>query len=185
MDPVDLFRQDGVTAYSHDVQVDDAGIAWVSGDGGTRGYWTEGRHYDPLKGRDPARRRRSKPIPYAGGGLATAAARRDGGSSTTPWRPVGRSAPAADSATAGASCCSATEEDFGPAADGCTERGKFTIASLKGSYNGEAWRSTPESPFRLKTVGTWSPYEQEGSVGDPPPLGTSARRTTSTSTAAP
>src|SRR5215218_4189132 len=39
MDPVDLFRRDGVTAYSHDVQVDDMGIAWVSGDGGTRGYW--------------------------------------------------------------------------------------------------------------------------------------------------
>jgi len=40
MEPVDLFRRDGVTAYSHDVQVDDMGIAWVSGDGGTRGYWT-------------------------------------------------------------------------------------------------------------------------------------------------
>ena len=44
MQPVDLFRRDGVTAYSHDVQVDDDGIAWVSGDGGTRGYYTDGRH---------------------------------------------------------------------------------------------------------------------------------------------
>src|SRR4051812_6834152 len=50
MDPVDLFRRDGVTAYSHDVQVDDAGVAWVSGDGGTRGYWTAGRHWDPVEG---------------------------------------------------------------------------------------------------------------------------------------
>ena len=40
LDPVDLFRRDGVTAYSHDVDVDAMGIAWVSGDGGTRGYWT-------------------------------------------------------------------------------------------------------------------------------------------------
>ena len=32
MEPVDLFRRDGATAYSHDVQVDDMGIAWVSGD---------------------------------------------------------------------------------------------------------------------------------------------------------
>ena len=72
MQPVDLFRRDGVTAYSHDVQVDDAGVAWVSGDGGTRGYWTDGRHYDPLERRyreatpleaDPVRRRR----PAAGG----------------------------------------------------------------------------------------------------------------------
>ena len=52
MEPVDLFRRDGVTAYSHDVQVDAAGIAWVSGDGGTRGYWTDGRHFDPVEGRD-------------------------------------------------------------------------------------------------------------------------------------
>src|SRR5919109_1768525 len=34
-DAVDVFRKDGATAYSHDVQVDDMGIAWVSGDGGT------------------------------------------------------------------------------------------------------------------------------------------------------
>src|SRR4051794_28533821 len=66
--PVDLFRRDGVTAYSHDVQVDDQGIAWVSGDGGTRGYWTSGRHRDPLTGKlrgaSPL-----QPVPYAGGGL--------------------------------------------------------------------------------------------------------------------
>ena len=69
MNPVDLFRRDGVTAYSHDVQVDDAGIAWVSGDGGTRGYWTQGRHYDPVEGRTRAATA-LEPIPYAGGGLA-------------------------------------------------------------------------------------------------------------------
>ena len=58
MEPVDLFRRDGVTAYSHDVQVDDMGIAWVSGDGGTRGYWTDGTHRDPLTRRRRATRRR-------------------------------------------------------------------------------------------------------------------------------
>ena len=72
MDPIDLFRRDGVTAYSHDVQVDDMGIAWVSGDGGTRGYWTEGRHRDPLTGKkrcgdaagpDPVRGRRVRGEP--------------------------------------------------------------------------------------------------------------------------
>ena len=64
MEPVDLFRRDGVTAYSHDVQVDAAGIAWVSGDGGTRGYWTSGRHYDPVEGRF-RRATALKPVPYA------------------------------------------------------------------------------------------------------------------------
>ena len=39
----------------------------------------------------------------------------------------------------------------------------FSIASLKGSYNGEAWRSTTTNKFRLKVVGTWNPYQKEGS----------------------
>src|SRR5215210_7825762 len=68
MEPVDLFRRDGITAYSHDVQVDAAGIAWVSGDGGTRGYWTRGRHFDPVEGLTRTATA-LKPIPYAGGGL--------------------------------------------------------------------------------------------------------------------
>lgn len=49
--PIDTGRDDGVTSYSHDVQVDPAGIAWVSGDGGVRGYWTSGRHRDPTDGK--------------------------------------------------------------------------------------------------------------------------------------
>ena len=71
MEPVDLFRRDGVTAYSHDVQVDAAGIAWVSGDGGTRGYWTSGRHYDPVEERF-RRATALKPVPYGGGGIPEA-----------------------------------------------------------------------------------------------------------------
>ena len=66
-----------------------------------------------------------------------------------------------------------TEEDFGPAAEGCRNQGQFSIASLKGSYNGEAWRSTPQNPFRLQIVGKWSPFGQEGSrpaTGPFPPL---------------
>jgi len=67
--PVDLFRHDGTTAYSHDVDVDDAGVAWVSGRGGMRGYWTEGMHYDPLIG-SVREATAVDPIPYAGGGLS-------------------------------------------------------------------------------------------------------------------
>jgi hypothetical protein len=169
MQPVDLFRRDGVTAYSHDVQVDDAGIAWVSGDGGTRGYWTKGRHYDPLQGRErPATA--LKPIPYGGGGLpASVTADQTGGFEHNAWRPVGSSAPQGDPRYAAGKLLLATEEDFGPAAEACQNRGKFTIASLEGSFDGEAWRSTPQDPFRLEVVGTWSPYLQEGSrpIGGP------------------
>jgi hypothetical protein len=163
MDPVDLFRRDGATAYSHDVQVDDAGIAWVSGDGGTRGYWTEGRHFDPLEGE----RRRATPldpIPYAGGGLPmSVTGDATGGFEHNAWRPVGRDAPDGDRRYRRGELLLATEEDFGPAAEACANRGQFTIASLEGSFDGEAWRSTPEDPFRLETVGTWNPAGKEGS----------------------
>jgi hypothetical protein len=60
--PIDLFRADGITAYSHDVQVDADGIAWVSGNGGTRGYRTrpaDGQEaVGDAAGSDPVRWRR-------------------------------------------------------------------------------------------------------------------------------
>ena len=154
MDPIDLFRRDGVTAYSHDVQVDDMGIAWVSGDGGTRGYWTEGTHRDPLSGQTRAATPLD-PIPYAGGGFEHNAE-----------RPVG---PGAASAYRSGKYLLATEEDFADPSLGCSKQGHFNIASLEGSYDGEAWRSTPKHKFRLKTVGSWAPYRQEGSrpIGGP------------------
>ncbi len=146
MQPIDLFRRDGVTAYSHDVQVDDAGIAWVSGDGGTRGYWTDGVHYDPLE-----RRHRVatalRPIPYAGGGLpASVTNDQTGGFEHNAWRPVGKDAPRGDERYRRGELLLVTEEDFGPATEACSKQGQFSIASLKGSYNGEAWRSTPGEP---------------------------------------
>jgi hypothetical protein len=169
LNPVDLFRRDGVTAYSHDVQVDAAGIAWVSGDGGTRGYWTDGRHFDPLQGRSRVATPLD-PIPYGGGGLPQAVTGdTTGGFEHNAWRPVGRSAPQTDPRYARGDLLLATEEDFGPAEEGCRNRGQFTIASLEDSYNGEAWRSTAADPFRLTVVGKWSPFGQEGSrpVGGP------------------
>ena len=163
MNPVDLFRRDGATAYSHDVQVDAMGIAWVSGDGGTRGYWTKGRHFDPLE-----RRNREatplRPIPYAGGGIpAQYTNDANGGFEHNAWRPVGRDAPRGDKRYERGELLLATEEDFGPANLGCSQQGQFTISSLKGSYNGEAWRSTPTNQFRLQVVGNWNPYQKEGS----------------------
>ena len=173
MQPVDLFRQDGVTAYSHDVDVDDDGIAWVSGAGGTRGYHTDGKHFDPVQ-----RRYRHatplEPIPYGGGGIPRSVSNDDtGGFEHNAIRPVGRDAPRGDDRYRKGELLLMTEEDFGPAADGCRNQGQFSIASLKGSYNGEAWRSTPQNPFRLQIVGKWSPFGQEGSrpaTGPFPPL---------------
>ena len=106
MNPVDLFRRDGVTAYSHDVQVDDDGVAWVSGDGGTRGYWTDDRHYDPIE-RRYRRATPLDPIPYGGGGLPTSvdATTRPAASSTTRSAQSAATPRAATTATSAANCC--------------------------------------------------------------------------------
>jgi len=71
-EPIDTGRNDGVTDYAHDVQVDAQGVAWVSGAGGVRGYWTRGTHRDPLSG---ATREATgcAPIPFAGSGSPEAA----------------------------------------------------------------------------------------------------------------
>jgi hypothetical protein len=156
-EPVDLGRNDGRTDYSHDVQVDANGIAWVSGRGGVRGYWTKGLHHDPLLG---AVRVATawEPIPYAGGGISeTAAPSRFMHNS---WHPAGTDAgDGADPAIYG-DLIYATEEDF---RGGCAADGAFVIASLTGSFGGEGWRSTTTQPFRLETVGTWKPAGQPGS----------------------
>src|SRR5262249_19736089 len=64
--PVDLGRDDGTTAYVHSTDVDTTGIAWTSGLGGVRGYWTRGAHYDPVAHR-VRRASPADPVPYAGG----------------------------------------------------------------------------------------------------------------------
>ncbi len=159
--PIDLFRDDGVTAYSHDVQVDSMGIAWVSGQGGVRGYWTSGKHYDPLQG---ARREATAidPVPYAGGRFSEQDT--PDGFMHNSERPVGGTlsdGPKPGPEPAG-SLIMATEEADAP--PDCNGLAQFTIASLEGSYDGEGWRSTPQDPFRLRTVGTWSPHGQEGTA---------------------
>ncbi|SDY80346.1 hypothetical protein SAMN05421504_1079 [Amycolatopsis xylanica] len=148
--PIELARNDGKTDYVHDVQVDAEGIAWVSGRGGVRGYWTTGTHRDPVAG-GVRRATALKPIPYAGGGISeTAAPSKFMHNSLRPVGPRGRFG----------QLLYATEESF---VDGCAGDGVLTISSLDGSYGGEGWRSTPDKPFRLKSVGTWSVAGQEGS----------------------
>ena len=102
-EPIDLYRNDGYTDYSHDVDEDARGVAWVAGRGGIRGYATRGRHRDPYQNR-VRRATPFDPILVAGGGLewdvsrppapttATTAWRRPPTSCTTPaGRPTARS----------------------------------------------------------------------------------------------
>ena len=68
-EPIDLWRNDGYTDYSHDVDEDEQGIAWVAGRGGIRGYATSGRHRDPYLTR-VREATPLDPILVAGGGVA-------------------------------------------------------------------------------------------------------------------
>jgi hypothetical protein len=177
-EPIDIGRNQGVTDYAHDVQVDNAGVAWVSGRGAVRGYWTRGRHWDPVE-----RRHRIAtawdPVPYAGGGgpdawRATGPAvmhnserpvdglpgerrgigQRDSERPERPWAADGADHDA--HGFAAGELLYATHEDFnGP----CAQRGRFYIASLRGSEDGQAWRATPEDPYRLDIVSSWHPAD--------------------------
>ncbi len=162
---VDLNRNQGETHMTHDVQVDAEGIAWVAGTGGTRGYHTRGRHRDPLSGRVREATPYS-PIPYAGG----AAPKLDMPTSFShnSFRPVGRTlkdGPEPSREHPAGSLLLHTEEAFGSAT--CADQGRFVISSLRGSTDGESWRATPERPFHLRTVGVWSPDDQEGTLPGP------------------
>jgi hypothetical protein len=98
------------------------------------------------------------PIPYGGGGFEETVfpTRTSSRFMHNAWRPFGDDAPDASYGD----LIYATEEEF---AGGCANDGPLFISSLEGSYDGAAWRSTPDDKFRLRTVATWHPFGREGS----------------------
>jgi hypothetical protein len=146
--PIDLGRNDGTTDYAHDVQVDRTGVAWVSGRGGVRGYWTEGRHRNPLTGRvevaDGCR-----PIPYAGGGTEL-------GSSGSLMHNAWRNPSYAVDGRRG-DLVIGTEENV---TSSCETAGKAATFDLRGTYNGSGWRKGA-----MRELGTWTPEDADGATG--------------------
>jgi len=165
--PIDLYRNDGVTAYAHDVQVDADGIAWVSGAGGVRGYWTSGMHTNPISSMKRVLYQASpcNPIPYAGGGTPNTA---------TPsrfmhnaWRNVNATIPGEDDPNQPGDQTKGmvlygTEENI---TANCNSSGRFATYDLRGSFNGEGWKSTSVATFRMRVLDTWTPQAQPGSTG--------------------
>jgi hypothetical protein len=149
--PVDLWRNDKYTDYSHDVDEDDEGIAWVSGRGGVRGYATKGWHRDPYQNRW---RRASPfdPILVAGGGVAGTA--QPVMLMHNSGRPTDGSVRA--SGIKKGNVLVGTEEDFtGP----CEQSGKIVLSDLTDSLGGEpASQSTLDNPFRMKALDTFHPH---------------------------
>ena len=186
-DPIDTGRNDGVTDYAHDVQVDSAGVAWVSGAGGVRGYWTEGRHRNPLSGRveDASA---CKPVPYGGSGTpdsatpsrfmhnslrtpgparpacarhsGTRAARRKCARRHDKWRRA--QAAGLPAGLTHDRVLYGTEENV---TSECETSGRFTTYDLEGTFNGEGFRDTDKTHHRMKVLDTWTPQDQEGASG--------------------
>jgi len=147
--PIDEHRNDGKTDYTHDVQVDRQGIAWISGSGGIRGYWVTGTHRNAQTGA-LQKATGCDPVPYAGGGTDLGQLAKGGvmhNSLHPSWNP---------------GVLLATEE---VTSGGCSQLGKFATYSLAGSYGGAGFRSTPAQRYRLTVLGTWTPEKAPGSDG--------------------
>jgi hypothetical protein len=147
--PVDVWRNDKYTDYSHDVDEDDQGVAWVSGRGGIRGYATSGRHRDPYLNR-VRKATPFEPILVAGGGVA-------GTSHPTmlmhnSGRPTDGSV-RADGIKKG-NVMVGTEEEF----QDCSKSGRIVLSDLTDSWGGEpASQSSLSAPYRMKMLDSFHP----------------------------
>jgi hypothetical protein len=190
--PIDTGRNDGVTDYAHDVQVDGDGIAWVSGAGGVRGYWTRGTHRDPVTG-ETRQATGCKPIPYGGSGTADSAtpsrfmhnAWRDAVARKPAPAPkvkittkrkckkvkgrkrcrkvkVKKLIPVPASGIDRADVLLATEENV---VTDCKTAGRFVTYDLRSTLDGEGFKDIAKTKHRMKALDTWTPEKQEGASG--------------------
>jgi len=153
--PIDLGRNDGLTDYSHDVDVDAQGFAWVSGRGGLTGYATRGWWRDPRT--DQWRRAKPwDPVLVAGGGLPggdAGVAQRQTDFIHNAARPVGGKVRA--EGVPKDRIALMTEEDF---TEPCDQGGRIVAADITSSLGGEgAASSTPENPFRMTALDSFHP----------------------------
>jgi hypothetical protein len=164
--PIDLWRNDGYTDYSHDVDEDGQGIAWISGRGGIRGYATSGWHRDPYLDRwrtaTPF-----DPILVAGGGV---------GGTAQPTMFMHNSGRPTDGAVQASgvkegNVLVGTEEDF---TTPCGSSGKIVLSDTTDSLGGEpASQSTVADPYRMQPLDTFHPFIDTPETANPT-LGCSA-----------
>ena len=175
-EPVDLWRNDQYTDYSHDVDEDDRGIAWVAGRGGTRGYATKGWHRDPYQNRW-RRATPFDPILVAGGGIEwdDPAVPGDKGvaQATMFMHNSGRPTDGAVRASGvkKGNILLGTEEDF---TTPCGNSGRIVATDITDSLGGEpAQQSTRTNPYRMKVLDSFHPFLNTPETANPA-LGCSA-----------
>lgn len=174
--PVDLWRNDQFTDYSHDVDEDDRGIAWVAGRGGIRGYATEGKHRDPYLNR-VRRAKPDNPILVAGGGLEwdqppanvnNPNDPNDGVAQSTDFmhnsgRPTDGAVRA--SGVKSGNILIGTEEDF---TTPCDQSGRIVAVDLTDSWGGEpAQNSTLDKPYRMNALDSFHPQLDTPETANP------------------
>jgi hypothetical protein len=153
--PIDLWRNDGLTDYSHDVDVDANGVAWVSGRGGLRGWATRHRWRDPFT--DKMRVAKPwNPVLIAGGGVAggtNGVAQPQTDFIHNSARPLNGKVHA--SRVADGNVVLMTEEDF---TEPCNQGGRIVAADITDSLGGEpAANSTPANQYRLTPLSAFHP----------------------------
>ena len=153
---IDLNNHDGQTDYDHDVDVDASGIAWISGSGHVRGYWTSGQHLNPVTGRVETATG-CDPIPAGGGNTNEGLLATQGGIIHNSFRNFNL---AADGRKG--DVLAATEE---VTVTDCAKSGRFVTYDLAGSMQGQDWTNPPSKPYVLPRLGVWTPQGQPGSTG--------------------
>jgi hypothetical protein len=139
---------DGKTDYTHDVQVDRNGVAWVSGSGAVKGYWVTGTHLNAKTGKRQ-KATGCDPVPYAGGGTDLGTLKGRGGVMHNSYHPSYLK-----------NVVIATEEVTGTS--NCNSAGHLAAYDISNTYGGAGFRSTPAKKFRMKLIGTWTPEKQAG-----------------------
>ena len=148
--PIDTDQNDGKTDYTHDVQVDSTGVAWISGSGAVRGYWVTGTHRNAQTGR-LQKATGCEPVPYGGGGTDLGQLIGRGGVMHNSLRPSYLK-----------NTLLATEEVTGTS--NCKSAGHLAAYDISNTYRGAGFRSTPERKFRMTLLDTWTTEKAVGAT---------------------
>jgi hypothetical protein len=150
----DISRGGSTTTSTHSVDVDFDGIAWVSGQNGSRGFYTEGVHKDPKTGQD-REATPYDPIPYGGGRVG-------GGSDSSFMHNAYRMPTALGNEKAGDVMLITNENN----STNCATAGQFVIASLRGMHDATDTLNSASRMPRLAAYRTaGKPGEFHGTVG--------------------
>jgi hypothetical protein len=147
-------RTNSTSGSTHSVDVDFDGVAWVSGSGGVRGYWTEGLHKDPVTGQDRYATPYD-PLPYAGGQVA--------GAESAFLHNAYHVPQALGDQKAGDTILITNEDNR----TSCAVAGKFIVASLAGTRDASDNVGTVTAPAKMPLLASYSTYQKPGEFIDP------------------